>query len=338
MTHRGGRTLPFYLLVLGWSAVAAGIAASPVMHALPPAWLWAPLALTTVLFGLPHGAADHLAVLRALGKPVTFGRIGSVLVLYLTVSALVVAVWQLAPAACAIGFIGLTWFHWGQGDLHALAAYLGAGHLPRRSQRVSAVVVRGSLPMFVPLLAHPEAYVGVLSSFAALFDADAARRIGEAASTLPTGGLAAAWCAIVAAYVASCSRSSRAARRDLARDVAEVAALAAFFAVLPPVFAVGVYFGAWHAPRHVARLADLRAADRQPVERSAAGDLAAFAWEAAPLTAVALVLLVLFGYGVGGNAITATNAAAVYLVGISALTVPHVAVVTAMDGREKLWR
>ncbi len=108
---------------------------------------------------------------------------------------------------------------------------------------------------------------------------------------------------------------------------------------MPPVLAVGLYFTLWHAPRHVARLVLLDPAGSRylgagrPIRA-----LARFAAEAAPLTLLALVLLVALLLAVPRAAGDPGSLLALYLVLISALTLPHAVIVALMDARQGVWR
>ena len=118
-------------------------------------------------------------------------------------------------------------------------------------------------------------------------------------------------------------------------DAAETGLLVAYFAVVPPVFALGMYFGLWHAPRHIARLMLLNPASSSALQKgSLTGASRVFVREAAPLTAVALALLVGLYFLVPGGVEGAAGLLALYLVLISTLTLPHVVVVGLMDRRQ----
>ena len=103
-----------------------------------------------------------------------------------------------------------------------------------------------------------------------------------------------------------------------------------------PVLAVGLYFCLWHATRHVARLALLDPKSTGALEAGrVAPALVRFARNAAPLTVAALVLLL--GLYLVVPEVGATPPA-LYLLLVSALTLPHVVVVSFMDVRQGLWR
>jgi Brp/Blh family beta-carotene 15,15'-monooxygenase len=331
--------------------VLGGVALIALLGVTPPAWIGYLALLSSVLvLGLPHGAVDHLALARV-------GVVGSrpLLVagaLYALAGGAYLALWTVAPAAAFVLFIALTWVHWGQGDLYALLALAGPTHLRTRAQRACCLLVRGGLPMLVPLLAFPGVYEGVAREVVAVFDPAAARALAPAfaptvrlAAGVAFGGLSIA--ALALGYVRSTPGAARTtengaigplgatdARGAWRVDAAETALLWVYFLAVPPVLAVGLYFPLWHSLRHVARLVALDDADALG-RGSLRPALARFAREAAPLTAVAICLL-------GALLIvrppaTFPDVAARYLVAIAALTLPHVAVVAAMDRAQGVW-
>ncbi len=310
----------------------------------PPWAEYLPFALSLVVFGLPHGAIDHLAVPRLLGRKT--GMTGPVLavgLLYLVFGGLYLALWFAAPVAAFAFFIALTWFHWGGGDLYALATFTsGRGEYPvGRTRRALTLLARGGLPMLVPLLAFPETYRAVAGSIVDLFVPDGAGVLSwafEPSFRLLVGVAFALFAVgVLASGYGSAKKSG--ARGAWLVDLVETALLALYFALVPPVLAVGLYFCLWHAPRHVARLVliDGRSAGALEAGRVSSA-LVRFAWDAAPLTVAALVLLLGLYLAVPENSAAPSSLLALYLVLVSALTLPHVVVVSFMDVRQGLWR
>ncbi|MFW6317892.1 MAG: beta-carotene 15,15'-dioxygenase, Brp/Blh family, partial [Halorubrum sp.] len=117
----------------------------------------ATFALGTLAVGMAHGAVDHLVPLRAAPGVSLRRSIAVVSVVYAVLGGAVVGAFFLAPAAAFVGFIALTWLHWGQGDVAALVV-AGVDHLPTSAERWLSLLVRGGLPMGVPLLGHPGEY------------------------------------------------------------------------------------------------------------------------------------------------------------------------------------
>jgi len=295
----------------------------------PDAVAYAPLVASAALFGMPHGAVDHVAAARTAGVGVLRG-LAAVTVLYVAAGGAYLGLWFVAPVVAAVFFVALTWFHWGQGDVYFLLAI--TGERPRtRARRALALVVRGGLPMIVPLVAFPGTYRAVVGEWAALFGADLATvapLFGEARLLL--GGALGALTLL--------SLALGAGDPGWGVDAIELVVLWAFFLVVPPVLAVGLYFCLWHSPRHVARVMALderTAGALREVDLGRA--LARFGRAAAPLTILALVLIVAGAALVPNPPETLSGWVGLYLVGIAVLTLPHAVVVTWMDDRQGVW-
>jgi len=302
----------------------------------PVHFQYLPFALSLVLFGLPHGAIDHLAVPRLLGHKATAGLAAAVGLLYLVLGGLCLALWFWAPVAAFALFIALTWLHWGGGDLHALLAFASSERdaAPGRVFRIIALLARGGLPMLVPLLAFPETYRSVAASLTGLFGP-----YSVPSWIFGSPFRLAAGVALAALVLASLVLAWRAGGKLFWAYALETGLLAVYFALVPPVLAVGLYLCLWHAPRHVARLALL---DKESAGVLSAGHVAPalrrFARDAAPLTLAALALLAGLYLLAPGAGASPPALLALYLVLISALTLPHVVVVSWMDARQGLWR
>ena len=306
-----------------------------------PMWaVMAPFAVSILVFGLPHGALDHLVPSRLAGRRPSVKSIASVAVIYVLVAAGVLVVWSTAPAAAFVGFIALTWFHWGQGDLWIDLAGDDPGRLRSRTLRAGTVFVRGGLPMLLPLVFHPGTYelvrVGTVELFGQGTGSVSLLALGSTVRTII--GTSFALIVLVMAVSTWHAAHNRNQRAAWARDQIEIAVLALFFAVGPPVLTVGLYFCLWHSLRHIARLELL---DPQGAGFLSRGEFVRaarrFAADAAPITVIAILMLgamyfVLPPLSDGPEAILAP-----YLVLISALTVPHVAIVSYMDARQGVW-
>ncbi|WP_066412305.1 Brp/Blh family beta-carotene 15,15'-dioxygenase [Halorubrum aethiopicum] len=311
----------------------------------------AAFALGTLVVGMAHGAVDHLVPLRAaVGEGAAGGvslrrSVAAVSVVYAVLGGAVVVAFFLAPVAAFVGFVGLTWLHWGQGDVAALAV-AGVDHLPTSAERALTLVVRGGLPMAVPLVSHPGEYRLVAEWVVGLFVADstAASAAVDPLFAPPTRLTVGA--VMVGATLLSLGLGYRrvragARRQGWFRDAGETAVLWAWFLLAAPVFAIGVYFAAWHSLRHVGRLllidpdaVSALADDARGVRRALFG----FARDAAPLTLGGFLVVGGVGLAVPSGVAGAGDVLAVSLVAIAALTLPHVVVVAWLDAREGVWR
>ena len=334
----GAAALSRLAFLPGWIAVAVTTVPFLAGASVPLRYQLLPLAVSVVLFGLPHGAIDHLAIPRTRGDPVTVRSLAAVGVLYLVVGGLYAVVWFLAPVVAAGFFILMTWAHWGQGDVYPLVAF-GDGYPVGRAARVLTATTRGALPMIVPFVAFPAQYELVVSTLVGLFDADAAGAVSAAFTPTIRIGVAVGLGALVATTLLVGFRSiETTGRRPWLVDAAETLGLVAFFSTVPPILAVGLYFCLWHALRHIVRLlaVDPGAVRALRTDRYVAA-LASFARDAAPLTAASLVILGLWYLVVPGTLADPLSLVGAYLALIAVLTLPHVVVVSVMDREQRLW-
>ncbi|WP_336001107.1 Brp/Blh family beta-carotene 15,15'-dioxygenase [Halorientalis halophila] len=329
-------TLVRAVLRPSWIAVVALTVPFALGLSVPPILQYVPLAASVLVLGLPHGAVDHLALPRVRGERPTLRSMNRVFVLYGVLGAAYAAVWFLAPAVAFVSFILLTWAHWGQGDLYSLLAFTDADYLDGRPMRALAVVVRGGLPMLVPLLAFPEWYRRVATALVSLFAPDSVAGLAAVFRPETRLLLGVAYAAVLIAYLAlAVVRTDD--RPAWAVDAGEVLLLVAFFALVPPLLAVGVYFCLWHSARHVARLLTVEPGSASALARGRLRPgVVQFARDATPLTIGALALLAGFALLVPNPPADLLGWLGLYLVLIAALTLPHVVVVTVMDREQSV--
>lgn len=331
------RALVALTVLPGWAILGAVTVAFAAGLSLPLTYQFVPLVASVVLFGLPHGAVDHLAPTRVRGRPATRRSLAAVGLLYAVLGGLYAAVWFFAPVLAFAVFILITWLHWGQGEVHSLVALLDLGQMRTRVQRAITGLARGTLPMLVPLVAFPDQYQFVAETLVGLFASPSLGWVEAAFTT--TGQFAVA--AVVAGLLAvslglGYARSET--RREWLVDAGEVGLLVSFFATVPPVLAVGLYFTCWHALRHIGRLLAIDPGARRALsETRYAAALARFARDAAPLTAVSLVFLAGFYWLVPVTPGGVAEWVGLYLVLVAALTVPHVVVVAWLDHYQDVW-
>jgi Brp/Blh family beta-carotene 15,15'-monooxygenase len=322
-------------LLLGWLPLAALVPLSLVLGDLPATYRYLPLVASALLFGMPHGAVDYVALPRARTGRVDIRGVGEVSVLYLVAGLAYLLAWFLVPVAAAVGFILLTWFHWGQGDLYAVRDLFGVDHVDDFTQQALTVVVRGGLPMVVPLLAFPGAYRRVLDTFATPFGGSVGPWwVFGAKPRLAIAGLFGTITIITLArgYARAMDR------RGWHVDAVDTSVLWVYFLLVPPVLAVGVYFCLWHSVRHIARVILL---DDRSVEDIAqwrwGRPLGRFGLEAAVPTVLALGFVGLLWWATPVTAGSLAGATGLYLVAIAVLTLPHTVVVLVLDYEQGIW-
>lgn len=195
--------------------------------------------------------------------------------------------------------------------------------------------MRGALPIAVPVIAFP-ATAESLYHHAAVGLGVVPTTV-ELASPWLRGPLLGLLAVALVAYVLSAVRAAP-SRTVLVMDLFELGLLIGLFTFVPAYFAVGVYFIFWHSLRHLAHLLILNPEDARSV---AQGDwsrpLRRLTLDALPLTAVALVTLGGFYLFAAARVVTLEGFVALYLVLVSALTLPHAVVVALMDVWKPVW-
>jgi Brp/Blh family beta-carotene 15,15'-monooxygenase len=348
----GGRSGGVERTVFAPVWIALAIVALPFALGLSvPLWVqYVPFLASVLVLGLPHGAVDHLAAARLTdseaGSEGPIDRpLAAVGALYVLAGGAYLLAWSLAPAAAFVFFIVLTWFHWGQGDLYVLTVLPERTHLRSPAQRLLCVFLRGGLPMIVPLLAFPAVYREVARAVTGLFDSSAIALLDPvfAFGTRLVLGVGLAALSLGALALGYRRADEALQRRTWRLDAAEMALLWGYFLLVPPILAIGLYFCLWHSLRHVVRaiaLGDESSAGTTGIgapdaDRSVVREFARFAREAAPLTAGALVIFA--GLYVLAPVADVLGLIALYLVLLAILTLPHVLVVTWMDGKQGIW-
>ncbi|AEH37863.1 Brp/Blh family beta-carotene 15,15'-dioxygenase [Halopiger xanaduensis] len=321
----------------GLFTIIFGLTIGVTGDSIPLAYQYAPLAASVVVLGLPHGAVDHLVLPRSRGRPVTSRALAAVGGCYLAIGGAYAALWFVAPAVSFALFILLTLVHWGQGDVYALCELTDVSYLETPAHKGLALVVRGGLPMLVPLVAFPDQYAFVAGTLVGLFDPGAAAALEGAFRPTVRYAVAVGFGALIAATLALGYRRTDALEPWLI-DAGETLGLTAFFAAVPPILAIGLYFTGWHSVRHIVRTLLIDdAAVAALADGDARGAIGRFARDAAPLTAGSLVVFAALAVAVPRTPATVPDAAALYLVGVAVLTLPHVVVVSLLDLEQGLW-
>lgn len=286
-----------------------------------------PLLVGLFLFGLPHGAIDHLVALGLARREMRLRPFAVVVTLYLIVFFAVLLLWWVVPLLTAVGFMAMTIFHWGKADLafeRLCPSYAGIDR--DRMEDYAHFALRGLIPIGLPFLAFPdqasEFINACIQSFLPGIDADWLpwRR-------LVLGLFLALFLVDVWTHV---KRIKKLGARLL---LLENCILTAFFCFVSPLVAIGWYFVGWHGCRHFLRLCFY-----EPPSQSDGGTIFQRMkrrnWQALPFTLVSVAMLFALSAVIWERIGNPFAVAALYLVLISALTLPHLMIVEWMDRRE----
>lgn len=267
------------------------------------------------LLGVPHGALDDLLALPYLPARWGLVRLPAFIGAYLSVAALVIGVWMLAPVPSLMAFLALSVIHFGSGDVPPDTE--GAAKL-------NSVASRGFLPILLPPLLHP---APVAEIFGWLVGGPiAAASVSQVALVvLPFAFVT--WAAEVWRMI-----GSRGGIFEARSELSELGVLALLFALTPPLFSFAIYFGFWHSARHI-----LEIAARLPQKQNQ-NTVVTFVTLAAPLTVATLLMAgaALVGLTLSGVELPQGTATVVFI-GLAALTVPHM-ILTAMNQEGDLER
>ncbi|MFB6250174.1 MAG: Brp/Blh family beta-carotene 15,15'-dioxygenase [Halobellus sp.] len=292
-----------------------------------------------VALNLPHGGYEHFENLRRRRPSFRWRYVAA----YLAAVAVFVGLLLVAPIAGVALAIAVAMAKGGLGGLNVLEATSGTEHLQTRTQRLLAIVVRGGAVMLVPLIFHPDTFhtfsslmvgvvePGALEPYAAHF---------ETTRMLAAGGYGLALAAHVGlGYVCGGGRS-------WLIDAGESLLLAAYFAVVPVLVAVGLYFPFWYSTRQVARTVtvdDDGVGDPEwdIVGSGSASRVALRAWGILVAGAFATFAVLAVVYWAVPNPLANAGilpgAVAFWSIFISVVALPHVVIGSIFDTERGIW-
>ena len=283
-----------------------------------------PLFVGLFLFGLPHGAIDHLVALGLARRDMRLRPFAVVVTLYLVVVLAVLLLWWAAPLLAALGFLVMTIFHWGKADLafeRLSSAYAAVER--NRLEDATHLALRGLIPIGLPFIAFPEQASEFLNACMRLFapgiDAD-----WMLWRHLVLGSFLGLF--VVDTWTHAKKMKHPAARRFLIENFA----LTGFFCLVSPLVAIGWYFLGWHGYRHFLRLCSYEPPHRSEVH-TVWHRMKRRNWQALPFTLVSIAMLLALAAVIRQQIDDPFAIAALYLVLISALTLPHLIIVEWMD-------
>ncbi len=318
-----------WLSTVPWLLLIATLLASWLAPQLISSYALYPLLVGIIVLGLPHGALDHVVPARmqlAWGKRIV--PVSVYLLAYIAIAAAYFVLWLQAPLWAFVLFLAITVLHWGHGDLRHMEIFVGRSY-GSLAERAVALVVRGSLPILVPIVAFPET-AEALYRHAAVGLGVSPETINLTASSV-VNSLSVFLILGLLAYVIIAAHVSP-DWNVLISECLELVVLLLFFLYTPAYFSVGLYFLAWHSLRHLGRLLILSPYDAAAVaQHHWRRPLFRLVRDALPITLAAIGLLVALYVWRSDNVQSLEGFVAIYLVLISALTAPHMAVVALMD-------
>ena len=296
---------------------------------------------------LPHGGYEHFANLRRRATEFRLRYVGG----YLLMVGGFVGLFAVAPVAGLALSLGVACAKGGGGDLHVMRATTGTDHLRTRTQRLLAAAVRGGAVMAVPIVFWPGTFHTFSAYMVNIFDPGALDPLARYFSvTRPLIGagyvtrlaVGVGYGALLVGHL-GLGFLRRTGSGSFRADAAETLLLVAYFAVVPVVVAVGLYFPLWYSARQVAReLAVPEAADGPDLlAAETPGGVALRAWGVLVAGAVATGAVAAAVWWLAPNPLGYApllyGAVAFWSVFISIIALPHVVVGAVLDRGRGIW-
>ena len=316
------------LAVAGWFLLARRASVSIDMRTQAGIYLFGMVALN-----LPYGGYEHMSNLKNRGVPFGARYIGA----YLAMVAGFVALFFTAPVAGLTVAIAVAVAKGGHGGLRVLDTLVGTDHLRTTPQRALAAFVRGGTVMIVPIYAWPGDFAAFSTFMIDIFQPGAFEAVAPYYGDFRVA-LGAVFAAAVAVHVGLGFQR----RKDLttwAVDAGETALLIAYFAIVPVVAAVGLYFPLWYSMRQSARAEAVRSALPDPDPESIPSPhrvIVAFMLGTAATFSLAALIATLAPNPMSGGTLLVSGVA-FFSVFISIIALPHVVVGGWLDTDRGIW-
>ncbi len=258
---------------------------------------WPVVTALIILLGVPHGALDG-EICRTILRPRRGHAWFAVFAIpYLFLFATVLIAWRAVPLWTLLAFLMASVWHFGAED----APHSGG----------LEILVRGGMPVALPLLVHPAATLLVFSTITGVPLRPSGWELAVGQGWLVLAGL---W--ILTVFISE----------QLGR-LAVPALLAALFVVLPPLQAFAIYFVCVHAPAHAAGVIS------DPVLAPRVTDGRGAVIYALPITLLTVAIgVALWPFYTGA---VPQRLLAVTLQMLAALTLPHMLLEAALERRRR---
>ncbi len=283
-----------------------------------------------IALNLPHGGYEHFTNLRRRGLP--FGA--RYVALYLLFVAAFIGLFLVAPVLALGLALATAVLKGGYSDINQMDAYGNATHLQSKPQRHLAALVRGGTVMVVPFVFWTGTFVAFSTYMAAIFE-PGIQLPAVAYLDQVTAVVGVLFGLGVVAHI-GWGYLVDGASRSWALDVFETLLLVAYFAAVPVIVAVGLYFPLWYTLRQSGR--SIVVTENRSEEPS--GLPVGVAWAVLVVGALATALVAVVLWVVATNPLPGTlltGVVAFYTVFVCIIALPHVVVGDWLDSERGIW-
>jgi Brp/Blh family beta-carotene 15,15'-monooxygenase len=289
--------------------------------------------LAGLIIGLPHGATDHFVPFELWRRKIDNQNMIFLFAAYIGLFGVYCLLWFISPIIETIGFILITLIHWGQTELYSLINFLKLPYLNSNFSKIIALVLRGSLPVFLPIIFHQSEAKSFFNSIGSLFKSNYSIQQNYFEKSILVISIIIIILTILHLSLSLFTTISQKLNPKLFFiDYGELLLMSIFFYFCPPLLAVGIYLFVWHSLRHIARLLILEG-KTDNINKS----IFRFYKKALPTTLLALVFLFCLYLWVPKTPQDFLSGFSLFFMFISALTFPHTIIVFVMDWKQKVW-
>lgn len=337
------------LLLSIFSLLGGELARSPLVQ-------WAPWIVGIFIMSLPHGGMDDATTSVLRGEGLRRPRQFAFYLLYLGLVGAVVIWWEVRADLALLGFILISGYHFGQGDVYwsQLNYELTRQPLTRQieertsqshSSRLSLLLARGGIAALLPFIYHDQQFLKIvrqLSEESGQAITIPAWVVGQRSGALMLIGsliLGQIWFSIGQRRGRNMAAPEAPRFSQKWREILETGILVTLFLAAPPILSIGAYILFWHAPRHIWRLILLDHGLRGLVVKGRGlAALRQFHLRSLPIVLSAAVLLLLITLISIQYDFAPERLILPAFIFVNAITVPHILTVSRLDLFQKIWK
>lgn len=287
------------------------------------------LIILGVLFGIPHGALDHFVPFDLTKQKITAKPMTYILVVYIGLFFLNVALWFCCVEAAALLFFLITLFHFGQTELYSQKKFLNLNYLKGRLLSFYSELIRGSVPMFIPLFFYSYSYKSLMEKLGMKSTLSFFVKYEDELFWVYVFLLVTYF--LVGLYLSAKDKL----QSSWIADTSELFLLIVFFIFVKPIFSLGLYLFLWHSLRHLMRLYLIN--DEFKVTLFSSGLIktqAKYLLKALPTLSLATIFMMCL-YPLFPQ--FKETPLQIFLIFISSVTVPHTVLIVWMDMKERIY-